>query len=90
MSDLTRKDVWQTVGQAVSAYALAVGVVAVGVWWYFSLVSEVVAQQDKVEDVEDRVEFIQARMQTVQEDIESLKGDITLILQLLQEEQEAD
>lgn len=50
MGDLTRKDIWQTVGHAVSAWALAIGVVGIAIAWYFSLVMEVKAQQQKLDE----------------------------------------
>ncbi len=85
MSELTRKDIIQTVGQWVSALALALGVVAAGVGYFLWLVVEVRANQEEVERVQENV-------WTIQQDVAILKEGMAEVLEWIkaQEEKQAE
>ena len=63
MSELSRKDIWQTVIQAISAFSLALGVMAAGIVYFFWLVEQVQAQQKSLEELQWQIQ----QMLTTQE-----------------------
>lgn len=72
MSELNRRDIIQTVGQAVSAYFIALGVAAAGIAFFFSLVNEVQSQQKSLEELQAEMQILIAEQEARGEQIDEL------------------
>ena len=87
MSELSRKDIIQTVGQWVSALALAIGVVAAGVGYFFWLVAKVEAQQEQVDAQQRSLTELHIVMDRLIAEQEERGKKIDLIFKWIEERQ---
>ena len=82
MSNLTRKDIVQTVGQTLSAFALAIGVVAAGAAYFVALAQELEDSQEEVLSLEEAVMALQT-------DVATLEGNVAEILEWVRSQEGA-
>ncbi len=87
MSNLTRKDIWQTIATSVSAYVLAIGIVGVGIQYFVALADDLEDQQEQVVDVKMQMLLLQQHVASLQSLYEARDEEIQEILEWVRSQQ---
>ena len=72
MSELRKGDIIQTVAVTVSAYALALGILGLGIDNFYGLVGRVEAQQASLENIQHRLNGLIERQEEREKEIDEI------------------